>query len=40
LKAAINKKQITFKGKSIKITVAFSTEILKAKEHGVRHFGY
>jgi hypothetical protein len=30
------KKQITYKGKPIKITAVFSTETLKQEEHGVR----
>jgi hypothetical protein len=36
LKAVREKKQRTYKGKPIKITTDFSTETLKAKEHGVR----
>jgi hypothetical protein len=36
LKADREKKQITYKGKSIKITADFSTETLKQEEHGVR----
>jgi hypothetical protein len=32
LKAVRDKKQITYKGKPIKITADFSTEILKAKK--------
>jgi hypothetical protein len=35
LKAVREKKQITYKGKPIKITADFSTETLK-EEHGVR----
>jgi hypothetical protein len=37
LKAIIEKKQITYKGKPIKITADFSTEKLKQEEHGVRY---
>jgi hypothetical protein len=36
LTAVREKKQITYKGKLIKITADFSTETLEAKEHGVR----
>jgi hypothetical protein len=36
LKAVREKKQITYKGKPNKIKAEFSTEILKAKERGVR----
>jgi tRNA A37 threonylcarbamoyladenosine dehydratase len=36
LKAIREKKQVTYKGKPIKITVDFSTETLKARRHGVR----
>jgi hypothetical protein len=37
LKAVRVKKQITYKGKPIKITADFSTETLKQEEHGVRY---
>jgi hypothetical protein len=36
LKAVREKKQITYKGKEIKITADFSTETLKEEELGVR----
>jgi hypothetical protein len=36
LKAVTEKKQVTYKGKSIKITADFSTETLKSRKHGVR----
>jgi hypothetical protein len=36
LKAVRQKKQVTYKGKAIKITADFSTETLKAEEPGVR----
>jgi hypothetical protein len=36
LKAVRENKQITYKGKPIKITADFSTEILKAEELGVK----
>jgi hypothetical protein len=37
LKAIREKKQITYKGKLIKITADFSTGNLKQEEHGVRY---
>jgi hypothetical protein len=37
LKAVREKKQITYKGKSIKITADFSTETVKQKGHGVSY---
>jgi hypothetical protein len=40
LKAIREKKQITYKGKPIKITADFSTETLKARERGVRSSGH
>jgi hypothetical protein len=36
MKSVREKKQITYKGKPIKITANFSTETLKARERGVR----
>jgi hypothetical protein len=36
LKVVRKKKQITYKGKPIKITADFSTETLKQEEHGLR----
>jgi hypothetical protein len=39
LMAIREKKQITYKGKPIKITADFSTENLKAKGHGVNYLG-
>jgi hypothetical protein len=40
LKAVRGKKQITYKGKPIKITTDFSTEILKARRAWVRSSGH
>jgi hypothetical protein len=37
LKVIREKKQITYKGKPIKITADFSMEILKQEGHGVRY---
>jgi hypothetical protein len=37
LKAVREKKQITYKGKPIKIIADFSMETLKQEEHGVRY---
>jgi hypothetical protein len=38
VKGVREKKQIMYKGKSIKITADFSTETLKARGHGMRYF--
>jgi hypothetical protein len=38
LKDGKEKKQITYKGKPNKITEDFSSETLKAREHGVRSY--
>jgi hypothetical protein len=40
LKAVREKKQITYKGKPIKIIADFSMETLKPEEHGVRSSGH
>jgi hypothetical protein len=40
LKVVREKKQITYKGKPIKITADFSTETLKQEELGVRSSGH
>jgi hypothetical protein len=40
LKAVREKKQITYKGKPIKVTADFSIETFKQEEHGVKSSGH